>query len=256
MSPELLRPSWRAPPGVGAAMSLRAGGVSVGPWTSFNLGLAVGDDPAAVAVNRSRWAQALAARPVWLRQVHGSAVLHLDASNSDAPDTAADAAWTRGRGIACTVQVADCLPVLYALRDGSAVAAAHAGCRGLACGVLEATVRALCAGTCAVPGEVQVWLGPCIGPRRFEVGADVLRAFGQTAAEAQIDRFVFHPRADGTPRWMANLQRLARDRLEAAGVPPTAISAAQACTVEDPSAFFSFRRDGVTGRHAAAIWRG
>ena len=255
MRPDLLRPSWEAPPGVAAAMSLRAGGVSTGPYTSFNLGLAVGDDPAAVAANRSHWAQALAARPVWLRQVHGTAVLRLDAQSPDAPEALADAAWTTERGIACTVQVADCMPVLYALRDGSAVAAAHAGWRGLAGGMLEAALQALCAGTGAAPDDVQVWLGPCIGPRQFEVGVDVLEAFGQSAHEADARRFCFRPRADGTPRWLANLALLARDQLDAAGVQPALISAAQACTVEDVSSFFSFRRDGVTGRHAAAIWR-
>ncbi len=249
----LLRPDWPAPPGVGAAMSLRAGGVSRPPWDSLNLGGAVGDDPGAVAANRARWAQALQARPVWLRQVHGCTVLRLDADAADQPATPADAAWTRVPGIACTVQVADCLPVLLALRDGSAVAAAHAGWRGLSAGVLEATLRAMCEGTGATPADVQAWLGPCIGPRQFEVGADVLRAFGADPGHANPARFVWRPRADGSPRWLAHLPGLAQDRLAAAGV--SAVSQAGACTVEDASRFFSFRRDGVTGRGAAAIWR-
>ncbi len=249
----LLRPGWPTLPGVGAAMSLRTGGVSRAPWDSLNLGLAVGDAPAAVAENRVRWAQALGARPVWLRQVHGTTVLRLDADTSSQPETPADAAWTRAPGIACTVQVADCMAVLLALRDGSAVAAAHAGWRGLAAGVIEATLAALCDGMGAAPGDVQAWLGPCIGPRQFEVGADVLQAFGQSPERADPARFAWSPRADGAPRWRAHLPRLAADQLAAAGV--THVTDAGACTVEDASRFFSFRRDGVTGRAAAAIWR-
>ena len=248
----LLSPDWPLPPGVGAAMSLRAGGISSAPYASLNLGVAVADDPAAVAENRARFTAAIAARPVWLRQVHGCNVLKLTPEMADSA-TPADAAWTTARGVACTVQVADCLPVLFALRDGSAVAAAHAGWRGLAAGVLEASVNALCTGTGAAPADVQAWLGPCIGPRRFEVGEDVLRAFGQAPELHDPQRFAVHSRTDGARRWLAHLPLLARDRLQAAGV--TQISSADECTVDAASRFFSFRRDGVTGRHAAAIWR-
>lgn len=249
----LLRPDWPAPAGVGAAMSRRAGGTSQGPWASLNLGLAVGDDAAAVAANRERFASALGARPVWLRQVHGANVLRLAADSGAAPELPADAAWTTERGIACTVQVADCLPVLFALRDGSAVAAAHAGWRGLQAGVLEATVAALCAGTGAQPAALQAWLGPCIGPRQFEVGEDVLRAFGEVPQACGLRHFVYRARADGAARWLADLPGLARSRLHAAGV--RAVTVAGACTVENASSYFSFRRDGITGRMAAAIWR-
>ena len=252
----LLRPGWPAPPGVAAAMSQRGGGVSAGPgacYASLNLGVAVGDDAAAVAENRARFAAALGAQPVWLRQVHGVNVLRLHAGGDTAPGTPADAAWTSDTGVACTVLVADCLPVLFALRDGSAVAAAHAGWRGLAGGVLEATVRALCEGRGALPCDVLAWLGPCIGPREFEVGADVLQAFGENPAAPDGRRFVYRARPDGQARWLANLVQLARDRLAAAGV--LHIAAAGACTVENRSDFFSFRRDGVTGRMAAAVWR-
>lgn len=254
MSLPLLRPVWAgaAPPGVGAAMSLREGGVSEGLYASLNLGVAVGDDDETVVENRARFAAALGARPVWLRQVHGVQVLRLTAG-AVATDSPADAAWTDEPGLACTVQVADCLPVLFAVSDGRAVAAAHAGWRGLAAGVLEATVDALCRGTGARPAQVQAWLGPCIGPRQFEVGADVLRAFGHDPAGADPQRFACRERPDGSLRWLADLQGLALDRLAAAGV--GAVSATPACTVEDASAFFSFRRDGVTGRMAAAIWR-
>ncbi|MFO1273522.1 MAG: peptidoglycan editing factor PgeF [Rubrivivax sp.] len=239
-----MQPEWAAPASVGALMSTREGGVSAAPWDSLNLGVAVGDDPAAVAENRRRFARALGAEPVWLRQVHGARVVRAGTDT----DLVADAAWTDARGIACVVQVADCLPVLLARRDGAAVAAAHAGWRGLAGGVLEATVQALCAGTGCLPAELVAWLGPCIGPGRFEVGADVLAAFPQAP-----DRFVFRPRPDGAERWLADLPGLARDRLQAAGV--SAIAGGGWCTVEDRTRFFSFRRDGTTGRMAAAVWR-
>jgi YfiH family protein len=254
----LLRPAWPAPPGVGAAMSLRPGGASVGAWASLNLGAAVGDDPAAVAANRAGFAAALGALPVWLRQVHGTDVLRLSGRDVESGQgrerPAADAAWTTEPGIACAVLVADCLPVLLAARDGSAVAAAHAGWRGLAAGVLEATVGALRHEAGVAPHDLLAWLGPCIGPRQFEVGADVLLSFGQDPADPDTRRFQPRPRADGSARWLAHLPLLARDRLLAAGL--VDVWGAERCTVEDASAFFSFRRDGVTGRHAAAILRG
>jgi YfiH family protein len=238
-------------------MSQRAGGVSRGAHAWLNLGVAVGDEPAAVAENRARFAAALGAQPVWLRQVHGVNVLRLHAGTDTSPPEGADAACTTEVGVACTVQVADCLPVLFTLRDGSAVAAAHAGWRGLAAGVLEATVQALCAlappNRPAGPADVLAWLGPCIGPRAFEVGAEVLQAFGQDPAAPDATRFVYRPRPDGAPRWLAHLPLLARERLRAAGV--QAITDGTACTVEDASSFFSFRREGVTGRMAAAVWR-
>lgn len=249
----LLRPAWLAPANVGAAMSQRAGGVSTGPYASLNLGVAVADEPAAVAENRARFGAALGAQPVWLRQVHGVKVLRLHAGGDSAHGEPADAAWTTDPGVACTVQVADCLPVLFTLRDGSAVAAAHAGWRGLAAGVLEATVQALCEGRGVAPSEVLAWLGPCIGPRQFEVGADVLQAFGEDPAAPDSHRFVYRPRSDGAPRWLANLPLLAAERLAAVGL--QRITSAGACTVEEASSFFSFRRDGVTGRMAAAVWR-
>ena len=248
----LLHPDWPAIPGVGAAMSLREGGVSHAPWDSLNLGVAVGDDPEAVIENRARFSDAIGAQPVWLRQVHGRHVRHLKSPRSEA-DEPADASWTSARGVACTVQSADCMPVLFALRDGSAVAAAHAGWRGLAGGVLQATLDALCGGTGAAPGDVQAWLGPTIGPRRFEVGEDVLEAFGSTAWHSEPRRFTPSTRPDGSRRWLADLPALAQDALRQAGV--RHVSASNACTVEDGSRFFSYRRDRITGRMAAAIWR-
>ena len=234
-------------------MSLRSGGVSISPWDSLNLSFSVGDNPAAVARNRARFVHAIGARPVWLKLVHGTQVLRLHTATEDHPATPADAAWTTDCGVACTVSAADCLPVLFALRDGSAVAAAHAGWRGLAAGVLEATLQAMCRGTGAQPADVQAWLGPCIGPESFEVGADVLQAYGVLPGDGPVAHFQARPRADGQMRWLADLAGLARQRLVAAGV--QAISGAPACTVQDASRFFSFRRSGVTGRMAASIWR-
>ena len=241
---------WLLPDGlpgeVGAAMSTRQGGASGGPWASLNLGAAVGDEAAAVAANRSRFAQAIGAAPVWLEQVHGAHVVRIGAADVGRSPRRADASLTTEPGVACTVLVADCLPVLLAAPGSRGVAAAHAGWRGLAGGVVESALQALCEAAGCAPGEVSAWLGACIGPGRFEVGADVLHAFG-AAAERR-----FAPRAGVSGKWLADLPGLARDRLRAAGV--RAVSGGHWCTFDDASRFFSFRRDGVTGRMAAAIW--
>ena len=244
-----LRPEWAAP-GVGALMTTRAGGVGQGAYASMNLREGLGDDDAVVAHNRARLEQAIAARPVRLNQVHGTHVVRLGLADAlpGAPVHEADAAISTEPGIACMVQVADCLPVLFAAPGARGVGAAHAGWRGLASGVVERTLEALCAAASCEPGEVQVWLGPCIGPRRFEVGADVLVAFGVDPIADESPRFRSH-----TPgKWLADLAGLARDRLAAAGV--HAVSGGRWCTVEDPSRFFSFRRDRITGRMAATVW--
>ncbi len=252
--PPLLLPAWPAPPEVGAAMSTRRGGVSQPPFDSLNLrpsalpAATATDAPAAVAENQHRFAQALGALPVWLDQVHGTGVLRLHGAADARHLARADASVTTVPGIACTVLVADCLPVLLCSQDGAAVAAAHAGWRGLAAGVLEATVAALCEAARCAPQQLMAWLGPCIGPRRFEVGADVLEAFPRDSIG-----FTSRPRPDGAQRWLADLPELARCALQRAGV--QRVSASGLCTVEQPSEFFSFRRDGLTGRMAAAIWR-
>jgi YfiH family protein len=247
-SDAFLRPEWCVDRRVGALMSTREGGVSRAPYESLNLGRSVGDDVAAVAENRRRFTAALdGARPVWLSQVHGTRVLRLQVD--DEGGATADASITTEPGIACTVSVADCLPVLFAAPHGRGVGAAHAGWRGLAAGVLEATLAALCDAAACTPAQLNAWLGPCIGARRFEVGADVLQAFGADAAH----RFAPHPHTDQpSPRWLADLPGLARDRLHAAGV--RQLSGGAWCTVEDASRFFSFRRDRVTGRMAVAVW--
>jgi YfiH family protein len=234
----LLRPDWPVAAAVRACVSTRVGGVSAEPYASLNLGDHVGDAPAAVAENRRRFAIAagLAAPPRWLRQVHGVRVVRAEAGGE------ADACWTDTPGVPCAVLTADCLPVLFAARDGRCVAAAHAGWRGLANGVLEATLAAL-----PVPaGEVIAWLGPAIGPAAFEVGGEVREAF-LTAAAADAAAFVPHGM-----KWHADLFALARARLQRAGV--ASIHGGGLCTVARGERWFSHRRDGVSGRMASAVW--
>jgi YfiH family protein len=212
-----MHPDWIVPDGlpegVSALMTTRAGGVSRAPWDSMNVGDAVGDDSAAVARNRAILADALSgAHPVYLRQQHATRVVRIDIGDARRPPAEADASFTIDTGVAITVQVADCLPVLLAAHDGSAVAAAHAGWRGLAGGVIEVALRALCDAAPCAPAAVHAWLGPCIGARHFEVGDDVFEAFGGGA------RFVPAPASGGARKWHADLIGLARDRLRAAGV--------------------------------------
>jgi hypothetical protein len=246
----LLDPGPALGPHTGACMTTRHGGVSQSPWDSFNLGARCGDSESDVQCNRRRFAEAIEAKPVWLNQVHGCRVVAVSAADADAEAITADASWTDQPGVACTVLVADCLPVLLAAP--TAVAAAHAGWRGLAAGVLEQAVAALCSGSRCEPTAVHAWLGPCIGPRRFEVGADVLRAFGADPEHDNAAHFVPQGRRDSQARWLADLAGLAHERLRGLGL--GSIIAARRCTVEEPSAFFSYRRDGVSGRMAAAIW--
>jgi YfiH family protein len=243
--PQYLRPQWPAPAGVHAAFTLRQGGVSASPYASLNLGIHVGDAPAAVAQNRARVRRALAlpAEPCWVEQVHGIRVLELDQTPRQ-PLPEADAIVCRAPGAVAVVQVADCLPVLFATRDGSVVAAAHAGWRGLCAGVLEATVAQLG----AAPASVVAWLGPAIGPAHFEVGAEVRAAF---LAHDERAGQGFVPNARG--RWQCDLSLLARQRLLDAGV--STVAGGTWCTYADPERFFSYRRDGQCGRMAALIWR-
>jgi YfiH family protein len=249
-----LAPEWRIA-GVGALMTTRAGGVSSGPYASMNVGVAVGDDAATVAENRRRFATRIGARPVFLRQVHGARVVRVEAidADPDRPLHEADAVFTTAAGVACTVQAADCLPVLLAAPDGRAVGAAHAGWRGLAAGVLEAAVAAVSDAARCQPSELSAWLGACIGPGAFEVGADVLLAFAvPPGSSADVAPAARHFRPQGAGKWLGDLAGLARDRLLAAGV--QRVDGGGWCTVGDPARFFSYRRDGTTGRMAAAIW--
>jgi polyphenol oxidase len=239
--PEFLVPGWSVPARVRAAMTTRAGGVSDGPRASFNLATHVGDEPALVAENRRRLRDALdlPAEPAWLEQVHGTGVAVLPAGEK----RIADAAVTFTRGQVCAVLVADCLPVFLTDRTGDRVGIAHAGWRGLAAGVVEATLATL---DCD-PRDVVAWLGPSIGPRAFEVGDDVRNAFLAQDDGATAE---FHRGRSG--RWLADLPGLARRRLAAAGV--AAVSGGDLCTHADPTRFYSFRRDGATGRMAALAW--
>jgi YfiH family protein len=257
MNPAWLIPDWPAPAKVQAVCTTRSGGASRAPYDSFNLGDHVGDDALQVAANRAALSAALGSRPVFMNQVHGSAVLRLDSRRPDGQS--ADACLTDRAGVACTVMVADCLPVLLSTRQGQAVAAAHAGWRGLAgtqgLGVLEQTFKEFSAvaqiNKMSIATDVIAWLGPCIGPNAFEVGNEVLAAFVQHDALAAK---YFQLKSSG--KWLADLAGLARWRLQRLGV--TQVfgndSSASWCTFSNPSRFYSFRRDGVTGRVAACIW--
>jgi YfiH family protein len=279
-----VEPEWPAPAGVRALSTFRSGGVSAAAYASLNLGGHVGDLPEAVAENRRRLraAAGLPAEPVWLSQVHGTTVADLDAAANlgavadlyaaadlhrgtdlDAgtdlaatvdldgladldvsrPSGPADAAFTRRRGRVCAILTADCLPILLAAESGDLVAAAHAGWRGLAGGVIEAAVRALK----VTPEKLMAWLGPAIGPRHFEVGAEVREALlaGHPGADAAFA-------ANARGRYMADLGSLARRRLAALGV--GRVYGGDQCTYADGNRYFSHRRDGVTGRQATLIW--
>ena len=249
--------NWALPAGVHAVCTTRVGGVSQAPFDGFNLGDHVRDDPDAVAANRALLQTQLGgARTVFLTQVHGADVVVLNDATPDG--TEADACMTQEMQVACTIMVADCLPLLLVDDGGRVVAAAHAGWRGLAAGVIEQTVQAVCAQADVPPNQVRVWLGPCIGPDAFEVGDDVRVAFTTSEAPGSsraMHYFKSHP--THAHKWLADLAGLARQRLQALGV--TSIvgndSTPEWCTVSQPSKLFSYRRDGVTGRFAVCIWR-
>lgn len=235
-------PEWPVPRSVRALSTTRTGGVSEGRWRSLNLGDHVEDDPAAVSENRRILLHEanLPSEPFWLRQVHGCAVADTDA---DEALCEADASWSDRPGQVCAVMTADCLPVLFANRSGTQVAAAHAGWRGLAGGVLEQTLDHFA----DAPGEIVAWLGPAIGPRAFEVGDEVRDAFVSLHADSQRAFTASQP-----GHWQADIYSLARTHLAAAGV--TQVHGGEFCTFSDSERFFSYRRDGLTGRMATLIW--
>ncbi|RMG29072.1 MAG: peptidoglycan editing factor PgeF [Gammaproteobacteria bacterium] len=237
-----IRPDWPAPPNVHALVTTRNGGVSAPPWDTLNPATHVGDDPAAVAENRRRIRTlgGLPSEPLWLSQVHGSTVADDGRVGQEIP---ADGRITRRPGRVCAVLTADCLPVLLCNRQGTAVAALHAGWRGLAAGVLEAGVAAFA----QPPEELLAWLGPCISQAAYEVGAEVHAALlrGDPGAGA-----AFLPTAPG--RWRLDLEGLARHRLARAGV--RALFGGGFCTFGAPDRFFSHRRDGTCGRLASLVW--
>ena len=242
---EFIVPDWSAPANVRAAVTTRQGGVSLAPYDSLNMGLHSGDQRESVLANRRRVAEALAlpAEPRWLKQVHGTGVV--DAADPNLPAVVeADAAQTDRAGVVCAVLTADCLPVLFSDRAGSRVAAAHAGWRGLASGVLTATVRAMQTD----PADLLVWLGPAIGPDAFEVGDEVRQAFIDRDPD---NRQYFMPSPAG--RWLADLYGLAGRELTGLGV--GSISGGGFCTYSDDRRFYSYRRDGITsGRLASLVW--
>lgn len=234
-----LTPDWPAPASIKSCVTTRAGGLSLAPFDSFNLGDHVDDRPEAVAGNRLLLTSRLQVHPAWLRQVHGVTVVQADPGQV----AEADASWTDTPGTACTIMTADCLPALFCTRDGRRVAAAHAGWRGLAAGVLEATADSLQ----VAPDQIMVWLGPAIGQPSFEVGAEVRDTFISTHPETGP---AFLPSINAG-RFMANIYMLARLRLAAYGI--TAVYGGGFDTVTDLR-FFSYRRSARTGRFASLIW--
>jgi YfiH family protein len=243
-----IRPDWPVAARVRALITTRQGGVSRGPYGAgvdgggMNLGLGSGDDAAAVAANRARLLAVLPAAPRWLRQVHGGVVVRAD--DVGAP-VEADAAFTCTPGVVAAVMVADCLPVLLADRGGRCVAAAHAGWRGVAAGVIQSTVRAMRDALGEADAELVAYLGPAIGPAHFEVGPEVLAAMSALPDA----RKAFRPRG---AKYFADLYGLARQALRQADV--RAIHGGSDCTFTDAARFYSHRRDRVTGRHGALVW--
>lgn len=251
-------PHWPGlPANVGALSTMRAGGVSLAPYGDgqggggLNLGVHVADDATHVTQNRARLAAMLPAQPAWLNQVHGVAVADAANLNGRVPD--ADASVASEAGVVCLVMTADCLPVLFSSSDGQVVAAAHAGWRGLANGVLQRTVQAMRERGAT---DILAWLGPAIGPQQFEVGPDVPQAFldgALDAVERQAVQAGFKA-IDGKPgKYLADMYALARLMLAREGV--TQVAGGEHCTVSDAARFYSYRRDGVTGRQASLIWR-
>lgn len=235
-------PDWPAPQGVRALITTRAGGASRGAYAGLNLGLNSGDDAEAVARNRAGLRQALPAEPLWLRQVHGITVVEADGAEGS-PE--ADAAIARRPGTVCAVLSADCLPLLLCDQAGSIVAAVHAGWRGLCAGVIEQTLRAMG----RPPQALLAYLGPAIGAAAYEVGAEVRAAF----IEADQDRECEAAFAPGAPgKFHADLYALARLHLARSGV--VAIYGGGYCTYTERERFYSYRRDGATGRMASLIW--
>jgi YfiH family protein len=252
---DLVWPEWPdLPAGVGAVATGRNGGVSGGPYDNgqggggLNLGLHVLDAPDAVRVNRERLQAWLPGRPAWIAQVHGADVVDAATVGADLPVRTGDASIATQPGVVCAILTADCLPVLFADLDGKVVGAAHAGWRGLAGGVLGETVRAMRA---AGAGDITAWMGPAIGPDAFEVGEDVVAAFSAALpGDATRACFTAYPGRPG--KYLADMFTLARLMLAADGV--DRVHGGGLCTAGAPERFYSYRRDGVTGRQASLIW--
>lgn len=236
--PDLIRPDWPAPANIQAFTTTRNGGVSKGPWRTWNLGERCGDSPQHVQRNREILRELLPGEPQWLRQVHGNRVV----AWGEESEPEADAVVSRQPGQVCAVLTADCLPVLLCNSEGTEVAACHAGWRGLAAGVIEAAVAAMQ----SQPAEIMAWLGPAIGPKAYEVGNEVYVAFTDLNAQ-NASAF-----AQNNDRWLADLYQLARLALARAGI--VTVFGGRHCTNSESDKFFSYRRDGQTGRMASVVW--
>jgi len=243
-SKSFITPDWPAPSNVNALQSTRIGGTSSAPYAALNFGDHVGDLPGKVQQNRSLLRAMLPGEPLWLKQVHGTRIADADAFEEPTP--VADASISRQAGRVCVVMTADCLPVLFCDQAGTVVAAAHAGWRGLLDGVLENTIAAM---QCP-PGQLMAWLGPAIGPGAFEVGDEVRQAFVSRDPAAAAAFTV----SNSQDKWLAALYRLGRQRIEGGGL--NAIYGGGLCTFHDSERYFSYRRDGITGRMASLIWLG
>ena len=244
--PVFIYPDWPAPANVHAASTTRQGGVSLPPYKGFNLASHVGDEVQAVRQNRQQLNEVLQlpAEPVWLEQVHGIEVIDACKAKNAAK---ADASTSTESGVVCTVMTADCLPVLICDRNGRGVAAAHAGWRGLAGGIIEATAKRLCQQVDCQTDDLMVWLGPAIGRQAFEVGNEVRDTFINIDIAAE-QAFV----ANRPDHWMADIYQLARQALQRIGV--DAVYGGERCTYNEEECFFSFRRQATTGRMASLIW--
>ncbi|MDP2806050.1 MAG: peptidoglycan editing factor PgeF [Gallionellaceae bacterium] len=245
-----LIPDWPAPKNIRCLQSTRLGGVSTAPYESFNLGDHVGDEPQAVAKNRQLLSSLMPSEPVWLQQVHGTVIANADVGSCLIH---ADASIARHRGSVCVVMTADCLPILLCDEDGTVVGAAHAGWKGLAAGVIEATVNAMN----VAPKKLMAWFGPAISQRAFEVGEEVRATFIAHNAQASEAFIPSPPRGEGQGRgdekkYHADIYLLAHQRLNALGI--TRVYGGEHCTYTDSARFFSYRRDGVTGRMGTFIW--
>jgi YfiH family protein len=248
-------PDWPdAPPNVGTLATTRLGGVSRGPYDDgsggggLNLGLHVNDDPAAVAENRARLQALLPGRPAWIAQVHGVEVVDASTVGLGQPVRTGDASIATAPGVVCAILTADCLPVLFADRAGRVVGAAHAGWRGLAGGVLGRTVASMRA---AGADEITAWMGPAIGRQAFEVGQDVFDSFARVLPGIDVG-FAFAPRPEHAGKYLADMYALARLMLARDGV--QSVAGGVHCTATEAHRFYSYRRDGVTGRQASLIW--
>ncbi|MBU3621605.1 peptidoglycan editing factor PgeF [Polynucleobacter sp. CS-Odin-A6] len=249
---EQIKPSWAVPQSIQAFCTTRAGGVSMPPFDSLNLGLNSGDDPEIVLKNRTILSRTIPSDPIWLKQVHGTSVSTPDSRKlSAAGPFEADASVSNIPNEVLAVLAADCMPVLFASHGGDVIGAAHAGWRGLSGGVLENTIHAMCALSPGLsPRDISAWMGPAIGPTAFEVGEDVLQAFA-SQGQATLAK-VFIPIVGKAGKYLANLYLLAQDRCSSLGIKH--IDGGEFCTFSDQERFFSYRRDQKTGRFATLIW--